>query len=133
MFFALWYSAVYLRNIKSWMLLGKPVAISMNYKSYPSAICLLIEYFCFPQYQTLKNGAWMKTCVIISGTNNMGSFALIFYLEHFNRSRCFDCFLGIFNVITRNLDKLVTIEKTFILDFWLGSEYTSAESYVTVV
>ena len=61
-----------------------------------------------------------NVCVIISCTNNVGGFVLIFCLEHFSRSSYFDCFLGKFNVITRNLDKLLTIEKRFILDFLTG-------------
>ena len=43
--------------------------------------------------------------------------------EHFN----IDSFLEKFNVITRNLNKFLTREKSFILDFWLEIEYTSLQ------
>ena len=57
-------------------------------------------------------------------------FALIFCFTHFRGNRYFYSFLGKFNAITGNLDKLLTKEKSFILDFWLGSKYTCAESSV---
>ena len=42
--------------------------------------------------------------------------------QYFSSNKCFDSFLEKLHVITGYLDKFLTREKSFILDFWLGSE-----------
>ena len=66
----------------------------------------------------------------INCTNIVRGFALIFCFKHFNRNRRFDSSLGKSNVITEKLNNFLIREKSFILGFWLGSEYSPAESSV---
>ena len=66
----------------------------------------------------------------ISCINNWRIFAMIFCFKHFNSNRCFDSLLGKFNSIIGNLGNFLKRKKGFILEFWLGSEHTSAESFI---
>ena len=50
-------------------------------------------------------------------------FTMIFCFKHFNSNRFFDNFVGKF-------DAIKFLKKGFILHFWLGSEYTYAESFI---
>ena len=65
-----------------------------------------------------------------SCTNNVRSFGLIFCFKHLYSNICFQSFLEKFNAFTWNLNKVLIREKSFVLDFWPGFEYASAESSV---
>ena len=84
-------------------------------------------------------GSSLESLVIGSSLrSSLGSSALLFWyavcyqlhqqLEEF--AMIFDSFLWKFDSITGYLDKFLKREKGFILDFWLVSEYTKAESFI---
>ena len=117
------HSAVCLSTLESWMLPGKPLAISINCKLYPTTTCILIKYLCFRQWS-------YEIACAINCTNNLRGFAFIFCFKHLNSNRYFDASLRELHVVNGNLDNFLTREKSFILDFSTVSEHISAESSV---
>ena len=105
------HSAVCLSTLESWMLPGKPLAISINCKLYPTITCILRKYLCFCQQ------SYEIECAI-NCTNNLRGFTSIFCFKHRSSNRCFDSPLRELDVINGNLDNFLTREKKLHLKFF---------------